>query len=621
MSTLDMVFNRVQCLHKYINHFNRQSPFGVASIRPNIYKCPVTLRAFSNHLKSNRGSLSDPGMKYWNKRKQLHEPTPKFESTMTSDLIGSQNLVQQKETTSDKNLSSLEDKTHVDSVISTLVDADNMIDYILEDAGPYVTFEGTFSESNELSLLQVGFRSHKTKEIVCIIFDILNLQKDEAFSPSESQELLKILLEKILHKQDLCKIGGHGISKVVAALKHQFGIDVACVIDTCAIEHFELRPAAAATTSTTQLSNKLEIFDDINSILELIPLSFRDKITTESSELMSNTIPSRELQNLCDIVMEVGQRPYAYFGAQRREWICQDENLRITLDDMKKLTEPLLHKFAPNNRAVLDGSLHRISCIRSKTNQIYSLTYRIGRAVLSHSNLIEDILCASSEKTSSQYSVLVMGRPGSGKTTVIRDVANKLSNQMLNVIVVDTSNEVCGDGLLPHFSVGMARRMMVPSLDQQASVLIEAVQNHTPDVIICDEIGRTSEVKAMKTVKERGVQCVSSAHGNLRSLVDNVELNGLVGVVEEVTLGDEAAREYQRDNNKTVFSKLVRQRVGPPVFDVVIELTPGKFNEWVIVKNVGSAVDNILKGKTYPAEIRTRDPENPDRFSTDNIIC
>ena len=177
--------------------------------------------------------------------------------------------------------------------------------------------------------------------------------------------------------------------------------------------------------------------------------------------------------------------------------------------------------------------------MRSKSGEVYGLTFRVGRAVNGNTGLIKDIL------QNTELSVLIMGSPGSGKTTVIREIAKQLSAEEDNVVVVDTSNEICGDGIVPHSSVGMARRMMVPNLNMQASVLIEAVQNHTPDVIICDEIGRVEEVEAMQSVKERGVRCIASAHGNLRGLVANKQLHGLIGGVETITVGDSKASTDQ----------------------------------------------------------------------------
>ena len=200
--------------------------------------------------------------------------------------------------------------------------------------------------------------------------------------------------------------------------------------------------------------------------------------------------------------MEYGKRPYAYFSSGgKREWLSHKKDLKLSMEDIKSMIHPLEEKFGPDNRAGIDGSLHRISCMRDKTREIYSLTYRVGRAVIGNTQLIQDILGLDKNNLDVK-SILILGPPGSGKTTIIRDIARILSEEMKNVIVVDTSNEICGDGLIPHFSVGMARRMMVPSLEQQASILIEAVQNHTPDVIICDEIGRQEEVVASRTVKE-----------------------------------------------------------------------------------------------------------------------
>jgi len=195
--------------------------------------------------------------------------------------------------------------------------------------------------------------------------------------------------------------------------------------------------------------------------------------------------------------------------------------------------------------------------------------------------------------------ILILGVPGTGKTTIIREMARKIS-ETLNVCVVDTSNEICGDGDVPHASVGFSRRMMVPGIEAQGRVMIECLQNHTPDVIILDEIGRRAEVEAARTVCQRGVRIIASAHGDLEGLVRNKQLNGLVGGVETVTLGDEAAR---RQNT----GKLVAQRGGKPIFDVIIELYKGTMNQWRVVTKVDVAVDCILKGMSYPTQVRSRD--------------
>ncbi|CAK4658370.1 unnamed protein product [Aphanomyces euteiches] len=151
---------------------------------------------------------------------------------------------------------------------------------------------------------------------------------------------------------------------------------------------------------------------------------------------------------------------------------------------------------------------------------------------------------------------------------------------------------------------------MVPSLDAQSSVMVECVQNHTPEVIVIDEIGRASEVEAARTCKQRGVRIIASAHGNLRKLLKNKPLRGLVGGVESVVMGDAMAQ------NLGNFQKKIAQRGGEPVFDVVIELEKRQYNAWCVVTNVGKAVDAILEGKKYQATVRTR---SEDGFTTRDV--
>ena len=179
-----------------------------------------------------------------------------------------------------------------------------------------------------------------------------------------------------------------------------------------------------------------------------------------------------------------------------------------------------------------------------------------------------------------------------------------------NVCVVDTSNEIGGDGAIPHSCIGLARRMMVPSLEAQSKVMVECVQNHTPHVMCIDEIGRPKEVDAARTVKQRGVRIIASAHGNLRTLIKNREIRGLIGGIETVTLGDAAAKEESRRKGESGggISKSKTQRMGEPTFDVIIEVSRGNFNEWRIVNDVAQAVDNILDGRQYNAQMRIRDP-------------
>lgn len=209
---------------------------------------------------------------------------------------------------------------------------------------------------------------------------------------------------------------------------------------------------------------------------------------------------------------------------------------------------------------------------------------------------------------------------GTQKTTVIREVARLLSERS-NVCIVDTSNEIAGDGDIPHPCVGFARRMMVPSLDEQSAVMIECVQNHTPDVMIIDEIGRPSEVEAARTCRQRGIRLIASAHGDLRKLVWNANLRDLVGGVETVTLGDAAARtqaaRMKRSNSSSSsktrgngMQKLKAQRAGMPAFDMIVELRRGAHNEWRIILDTADSVDRILESDRYLAQRRTRNPKS-----------
>ena len=175
--------------------------------------------------------------------------------------------------------------------------------------------------------------------------------------------------------------------------------------------------------------------------------------------------------------------------------------------------------------------------------------------------------------------------------------------------MIDTSNEIAGDGDIPHPCVGYARRMMVKSLNQQASVMIECVQNHTPSVMVIDEIGRAPEVEAARTCKQRGVRMVASAHGDLRKLVKNKHLRGLIGGIQTVTLSDGAAKAEAKKNNTETLNKLKAERGGEPVFDTIIELSRGRHNDWSIIHNSAHAVDAILDMQQYEVECRSRDPK------------
>jgi stage III sporulation protein SpoIIIAA len=252
-------------------------------------------------------------------------------------------------------------------------------------------------------------------------------------------------------------------------------------------------------------------------------------------------------------------------------------------------------EFTADNRAGIERTLHRISAMRNRKGDVVGLTLRVGRALLGKIDLIRDLV-------ETGVNILLVGRPGVGKTTMLREAARVLSEDLdKRVIVVDTSNEIAGDGDIPHPAIGRSRRMQVPHPRRQHAVMIEAVENHMPEVIIVDEIGTQAEAEAARTIAERGVQLIGTAHGNsLENLVMNPTLADLVGGVQTVTLGDEEARF--RGTQKTV-----SERKAPPTFDVVVEIAG--FDEVVVHRDTAAAVDALLRGADAGGEQRIRDRE------------
>jgi stage III sporulation protein SpoIIIAA len=308
--------------------------------------------------------------------------------------------------------------------------------------------------------------------------------------------------------------------------------------------------------------------DDLNQLLDILP-----KFIVSTLEKH----PKRD--QLIEIVLDIGRRPEARF-ADGTEYLSYRTIIWQDLDHILKR----LGKFSGDNRAGIEKTLHRISSLRNRQGTVIGLTCRVGRAVFGTVSIIRDLL----EK---EKSILILGKPGVGKTTAIREVARVLSDGMKKrVIIIDTSNEIAGDGDLPHPSIGKARRMQVSNPQNQHFVMIEAVENHMPEIIIIDEIGTELEANAARTIAERGVQLVGTAHGNaLENLIKNPTITDLIGGIQYVTLGDEEAK--RRGSSKSIL-----ERKAPPTFDVAIEIHDPK--TWIIHESIENSIDLLLQGKS-----------------------
>ena len=321
------------------------------------------------------------------------------------------------------------------------------------------------------------------------------------------------------------------------------------------------------------------ITDDLEALLVTLPPAIHDAV---------NRLENRS--ELLEIVMDLGRLPEGRFP--EGEVILSTQP--VAYADLQYVVERI-GEFGDDNRAGIERTLHRISALRNRKGKVVGLTCRIGRAVLGSIALIRDIV-------EQGQSILILGRPGVGKTTLLREIARVLADEAnKRVVVVDTSNEIAGDGDIPHPGIGRARRMQVARTVEQHAVMIEAVENHMPQVIVIDEIGTELEAAAARTIAERGVQLVATAHGNsLGNLLVNPTLSDLVGGIQTVTLGDEEAR--RRHTQKSIL-----ERKAPPTFDVVVEQQ--SWQELVVHLDVADTVDSMLRGQTIVAEERTRDEE------------
>lgn len=288
---------------------------------------------------------------------------------------------------------------------------------------------------------------------------------------------------------------------------------------------------------------------------------------------------------LVEILLDLGRRPEVRFS-NKAEYLSQKLLSWQDLDYVIKRVS----NFNTENRAGINRTLHRISCIRNRQFLINGLTCRVGRAIFGTISIIRDLL-------ESEKSILILGKPGTGKTTIIREIGRVLSDEMgKRVIVIDTSNEIAGDSDIPHFGIGRARRMQVPATEFQHEVMIEAVENHMPQIIIIDEIGTELEVLAARMIAEKGVQLLGTTHGNcLENLIKNPSLSDLVGGIEYVTLSDEEAK--RRGTQKSIL-----ERKAYPAFEIIIEINNSK--SWIIHENVKITVDRLLRNNQTFEQVR-----------------
>jgi stage III sporulation protein SpoIIIAA len=340
--------------------------------------------------------------------------------------------------------------------------------------------------------------------------------------------------------------------------------------------HF-LKSKTVPSIPQKALSQRMEITDDLGKLLDILPANIRHHIKDHP-----------QCDRLVEVVMDLGRLPEARFPD---EAIYLGET-PVSASDLRQSIEQV-GIFSGDNRAGIERTLHRISAIRNRTGEIIGLTCRVGRAVFGTITMIRDLV-------ETGKSLLLLGRPGVGKTTALREIARVLADDFeKRVVIIDTSNEIAGDGDIPHPAIGRARRMQVASPELQHKVMIEAVENHMPEVIIIDEIGTELEALAARTIAERGVQLVGTAHGNrIENLMKNPTLSDLIGGIQAVTLGDDEAR--RRGSQKTVL-----ERKAPPTFEIAIEMLERQ--RWVVHEDVANSIDILLRNGEPNPQTRTVD--------------
>lgn len=322
----------------------------------------------------------------------------------------------------------------------------------------------------------------------------------------------------------------------------------------------------------------MTVNDDLEKLIENLPFFLQEHLHRHLYK-----------DQLIEIVLDLGRRPEARF-ISGPEYLSQKI---ISWQDIDYMTKRV-SKFSNENRAGIERTLHRISCIRNRQFIINGLTCRVGRAVFGTISVVRDLL-------ESEKSILILGKPGVGKTTIIREIARVLADEMeKRVVIIDTSNEIAGDSDIPHPGIGRARRMQVAKTELQHQVMIEAVENHMPQVIIIDEIGTELEVLAAQTIAEKGVQLVGTTHGNcLENLIKNPPLANLIGGIQYVTLSDDEAK--RRGTQKSIL-----ERKSYPSFEIIIEINDQ--NSWTIHEDVKTSVDLFLRNNFSIGQIRQFSP-------------